>query len=105
MKTTSLFVELIVIGIGAIFGLGLLVTAMCDPGLTMVGRIQESNNLLLTAIGIAVIYPMGIIIDRLADRLMKRPSRKIREEIFAGERVEVLEGIVGWNADLTFSFI
>ncbi len=94
MKTTSLFVELIVIGIGAAFGAVLLLTAICDPGLTIVGKINESNNLLLTAVGIAVIYPIGIIIDRLADRLMKRPSRHIREKIFAGERAEVLEGLV-----------
>lgn len=94
MKTTSLFVELIVIGIGAALGMGLLLVSIFDPHLTIAHWIKESDNLLLTALGIAIVYPIGIIVDRLADRLMKRPSRLIRQKVFTGEREEVLAGIV-----------
>ncbi|GJM31029.1 MAG: hypothetical protein DHS20C18_00300 [Saprospiraceae bacterium] len=93
MKTTSLFVELIVIGIGATLGISLLLLAVFDSNLEILGAFAKINSLLLTAIGIAIVYPIGIIIDRVADRMLSRSTTAIRKKVFS-DREFVLAGIV-----------
>ena len=65
MKTTALFVELIVIGAGALIALGILITAVFDINLQFV-----KENLLLFSIPLlSFTYLLGIIVDRIADNL------------------------------------
>lgn len=84
MTTTHLFVELLVIGFGAFFGLLLLVAAAAglqpDAG---------AQLLVLEALFpvLAIVYVFGILMDRLADILFDWADKGHRERFF-GDRVQ-----------------
>jgi hypothetical protein len=69
MSTTTLFVELVVIGAGAAGWLLLLVLAILNPGAVPEGIVKPSTELLIAAL--PGVYVLGIVTDRIADALFE----------------------------------
>ena len=67
MSTTNLFVELIVIGLGAAIWVTLLVLAAL--GLDTRTVLGLAENTVILAWTVPVVYLLGIVTDRLADGL------------------------------------
>ncbi len=81
MNTTNLFVELIVIGLGAAIWIALLALSLLGTGWTPTLEKLFSLNYLLPTI--AVIYVLGIVLDRVADAgFEKLWSSKLRNRWF-----------------------
>lgn len=78
MNTTSLFVELIVIGVGAFVALLLLTLALFGTPTSLAPLLLSFQAWLLA---LPLIYLFGIVIDRLADRSFSRrwESELLRE--------------------------
>ena len=87
MSTTNLFVELIVIGLGAALWLGLLVLAATNTDVRIVQ--QLASEPVIAAAALPVIYLLGIVTDRLADGLARvlRMERK-RETQYEGKSAQ-----------------
>jgi hypothetical protein len=84
MSTTNLFVELLVIGVGAACWVGLLLL-----GGVRIEAIPEAwlRSYPLLLLCLAFIYVLGIVTDRLADWTFDRLfSSRIRERFFASKR-------------------
>jgi hypothetical protein len=73
MATTPLFVEIIVIGVGAFTALGLIVTATIDAPWLL---IRDTTAIIFAFPFLALSYVLGIIVDRLADSLHNTFSRQ-----------------------------
>lgn len=84
MSTKNLFVELFVIGIGAIIWIFLLILTIFGYGWLNKEFFQSWNILipLITLPLIALIYVIGIIVDRIADSSLVKIDVKKREEEF-----------------------
>jgi hypothetical protein len=67
MSTTGLFVELMVIGMGAAGWIGLFVLSFLSYDATILEKLTKSSVAALPAL--ASVYLLGIVIDRLADGL------------------------------------
>lgn len=68
MSTTSLFVELVVIGIGAALWVSLAIFSVFDY--TWV-PFDKAMSLPAIILGLSLIYVLGIVVDRLADRIFQ----------------------------------
>lgn len=80
MTTTELFVEILIIGFGALIWLFLfLVSIVGHSWLTQASTLSSWFSLGLT---LAVTYVFGIIIDRLADFLFGKWDKKLRFTVF-----------------------
>ena len=69
MNTTDLFVEILVIGIGAAIWVTMLVLSMLGYSAASLDRLFSIPALLP---GIALVYVLGIIMDRISDVLFDR---------------------------------
>jgi len=83
VSTTTLFVELLVIGIGALVWMSLAAAALfgyrwLDEGLL-------SSPLLIPPL-LALAYVLGSIVDRLADRLFEHRDTRFQRRIFGSRR-------------------
>lgn len=81
MKTTSLFVEIFVIGTGAAIWILLLVLTVFDYTWLDATLLGSWDTLVPIA---ALVYVLGIVIDRTADTVLRKPDRRIREQAFTG---------------------
>ena len=82
MSTTNLFVELVVIGVGAILWLILLTLALF--GFQWL-QIKVEILLALVIPLLSLIYLLGIIVDRVADFIFERIwSKQIRKTVYGG---------------------
>ena len=88
MTTTHLFVELLVIGIGAFLALLLTVAGWLNWTPKAVSEWMALEVLFPV---LAVVYVLGILVDRLADRLFDRLDRRHREEVFGSEKTPYFE--------------
>lgn len=79
MTTTALFVELVVIGAGAMFWLGLLILNAVDAYWLDWERAISIPVLIML---LPVTYTIGIIVDRLSDRIFRRWDGPICDSIF-----------------------
>jgi hypothetical protein len=75
MATTPLFVEIIVIGVGAFTALALALTATMDAPWLL---IRDATSFILAVPFLAFSYVLGVIVDRLADYLHGVFSRQDR---------------------------
>ncbi len=83
MKTTQLIIEHLIAGIQMMIWLLLLVlsvTGMEGFSLSELGI----NDTVALSIAVAFVYPLGIIIDNMADLLLKKQEKKIRQSIPGG---------------------
>jgi hypothetical protein len=82
MSTTNLFVELVVIGVGAMVWLILLTSAIFDFQWL---QVKSEIFLALTVPLLSLIYLLGIILDRIADLSFEKIwSKKIRKSSYGG---------------------
>ena len=72
MSTTTLFVEILIIGFEALAWLGLFIIVLWEPNF-LVEIIKKNSNYstLFTILLVALAYVLGIIIDRVADSFYK----------------------------------
>ncbi len=89
MATTQLFVELLVIGFGALAALVILGAAFFgyEPAYFFFGALSTKTALP----AIAVAYLLGIVTDRAADRLFERPDRRYRKEFFGDDKARYFD--------------
>ena len=82
MSTTSLFVELLIIGAGAAIWVGLLIVAVFD--VEWLPALAASKELALPMLlpVLSITYVLGILVDRLADRIFDGKSDRLRAERF-----------------------
>lgn len=90
MKTTNLFVELIVIGVGFSLGVLLLFLGLSSYGPQDLENLLKINDSVLITCLLSVIYSLGIVVDRCADSLSICFVNKIRSRFYQ-ERKGVLE--------------
>ena len=80
MSTTSLFVELIVIGVGAALWVGLLIISVFGYDDAVMKTLASP---VATVVLLSVIYLLGIVTDRIADLIFdKRWGSAIRKQWF-----------------------
>jgi hypothetical protein len=79
LQTTNLFVELVVIGIGGALWLGL--TVLTIFGYSWV-PIEELTSLPGLIPALAVIYLLGILIDRVADGVFEPVTKRLASQVF-----------------------
>ncbi|MEX1378354.1 MAG: hypothetical protein AB1Z23_12890 [Eubacteriales bacterium] len=78
MSTTSLYVELVIIGMQTITWM-LLIIDCIEHGIIK-SIISYSNNLFLAIVFLSISYVIGMIFDRLANLIFQRPENKIRKK-------------------------
>ena len=82
MKTTSLFVELVVVGTGAaLFVVLLLFTFFGDQPWLYQG-ISESDDVASIIPVLSLIYVLGIVVDKVAYRWFKSTEDHLRRDKF-----------------------
>ena len=82
MSTTSLFVELIVIGVGA--GIWIVLAVFSLFGIPGLSQVSFSRELWLTVLVpmLSIVYVLGIVIDRVADRILAPWSWAMQRQVF-----------------------
>ena len=91
MKTTNLFIELLVIGVGAVLCLGLLIHNLAD--LSSFKELSINSAVLLFPIT-AVTYVFGIIFDRIFDILTDPWDKYIRHQHLTDEQYKDVRTIL-----------
>lgn len=79
MNTTALFVELIIIGVGAVIWLSILILSLF--GYTWVPW-KEITSIIALVPFLAITYTLGIAFDRLADQIFSKWDKKLRKGRF-----------------------
>ena len=80
MATTQLFVELLIIGVGALAAL--LIFGAAVLGYEPTSALLELLSTKALIPGLSVAYVLGIVTDRIADRVFGRLDTRYREEFF-----------------------
>jgi hypothetical protein len=80
MTTTSLFVELIVIGVGALGWLTMALLAVFGYGWVDFSKFSSLAGLVPA---LAVTYVLGIVVDRVADQVFQPMARRLQSRSFA----------------------
>lgn len=86
MNTTNLFVELLVIGLGPLAALALVVWVVLGADAVTAAEVfgfTSSLGFVIPALG--VMYVLGIVTDRVADRLFGIWANRIRRRYFASD--------------------
>lgn len=102
MATTQLFVELLVIGFGALLWLALLGAALLGCDLTSL--VEKSQSLWALPPLLSAAYVFGILIDRVADWIFESQDRRHlkkhfgtdRDGYYAARRILVVHGPQLW---------
>lgn len=87
MTTTVLFIEHLITGLQSFIWL-LLLTFSITGYSWFRFDLFKGFELFISFIALAIIYPIGIFIDNIADDLFKKWSLKIRDKIMSKEKVE-----------------
>ncbi|MFE9769577.1 hypothetical protein ACFYPC_34515 [Streptomyces sp. NPDC005808] len=81
VAATAMFVEVLVVGIGFLTGLGILATAIAGPDNTR--RLAPvAATPLAAGAALAFAYALGILIDRAADTALAPARRRLRMQSF-----------------------
>ena len=80
IAATALFIEVLVVGVGA--SGAAFITACAVFGVRRVAEVGKIDGTVLAAIGVSVSYILGIIVDRGADFLLRKPSEACRMRHF-----------------------
>jgi hypothetical protein len=76
-----MFVEVLVVGIGFVTGLGLLAAAAAGPE-TTAHAAPVAGSTPAAGAGLAAAYALGILIDRIADKALAPVRRRLRRASF-----------------------
>lgn len=88
-STSRLLVEHLISGLLAVFSFGLLTFSFID--LESVGSLFSiQSNPVLTILGVALIYPLGILVDLAADRMLENKKTKLKNANLKGQKVLTL---------------
>ena len=79
MSTTELFVELVVIGAGAFIWISLLIFSLF--GYDWIPW-QSISSVISLIPSLAIIYVLGITVDKVVDRLFSKWDKKLRKDYF-----------------------
>lgn len=82
MTTTALFVELVVVGVGALLNVALLLATVFTLSVPTQAPEWFDGSLLLAAVFLAA-YPLGLLLDRVADLALGWPAGRLRRPYFA----------------------
>lgn len=83
MNTTNVFVELLVIGLGPVTALLLIALVVLGPATLELAQVLDATaSLALVVPFLAVTYLLGIVTDRVADRLFAPTSGRLRRSFF-----------------------
>lgn len=107
MNTTNIFVELVIIGLGAMVGFFLFIALIFNINLLNTTFVISENfpSIITSLIILTFIYLFGILIDRSADVLLTKAGDKLRA-IFFTKRDEVLRAkIKTYKIDPAFAAI
>ena len=77
MNTTNFYIELLVIGTHSLIGFSLFVLSYIDPKKIDFPKLLSINSALII---LAIAYIIGIIVDRLSDRLLVKKDKRIKEK-------------------------
>ncbi|MFF2367847.1 hypothetical protein ACFVU0_34745 [Streptomyces sp. NPDC058122] len=81
MAATAMFVEVLVVGIGFLTGLGVLAVAIAGPDNTR--RLAPvADTSLAAGAALAAAYALGILVDRAADTALTTVRRRLRARSF-----------------------
>jgi hypothetical protein len=81
VAATAMFVEVLVVGIGFLTGLGILAAALAGPD--NIRRLAPAADTPLAAgAALAFAYALGILIDRAADTALAPARRRLRAQSF-----------------------
>ena len=90
MNTTMLFVELLIIGLeGGIWLLFLVLSILGTNGVPKAYATIKEAQALTIAITLPILYVIGILLDRCADRLFKAKEKEIERDIVGKSSVTV----------------
>ncbi len=78
---TAMFVEVLVVGIGALTAAVLLGVSLIGP-VTTAKLAPVANTSAATGVGLATAYALGILVDRGADAILTRHRRALRTRFF-----------------------
>jgi hypothetical protein len=81
-STSKLLVEHLIAGLMALVWISLLMWSFSNKA-NLLGALP-SNNILITAILIAFLYPIGLIIDFLAERILKPVEKGLQSTLLKG---------------------
>ena len=95
MATTALVAEILIVGLEVETWLALLVLGVFGTDWVDLGGVS-SWEALVTILVLASAYVLGIIVDRLADRVSRRLTRETPG--FSRKRLEVMHGSPGMGA-------
>jgi len=90
MSTTALFVDFLIIGVQAGVWLAMLV-------LTIIGYnpINPTDikgwETIVSVISLAFVYPLGLLVDQSADRLLLGKTKRLRAKILGNQTITILE--------------
>lgn len=85
MKTTQIIIEHLIAGIQMLIWLALFVFSLTGTD-WYTPEAWHINGTAALAIAVAFVYPFGIIIDNIADKLLKGREKKIRAAIPGGSQ-------------------
>lgn len=85
MKTTQIIIEHLIAGIQMLIWLALFVFSLTGID-WYTPEAWHINSTAALAISVAFVYPFGIIIDNIADRLLQGREKKIRASIPGGQQ-------------------
>jgi hypothetical protein len=103
MKTTQIIIEHLIAGIQMLIWLALFVFSLTGTD-WYTPEAWHINSTAALAISVAFVYPFGIIIDNIADRLLKGREKKIRASIPGGQQSMRKLLLQLDDADITDSF-
>ncbi len=88
MKTTNLFVELVVVGTGAALFVVLLLFTFFGAQPWLYQGISKSDDVASIIPVLSLIYVLGIVVDKVAYRLFKNTEDHLRSNMFKVESTE-----------------
>jgi hypothetical protein len=90
MSTTALFVDLLIIGIQVAIWLGLLFLSLF--GFDWIDRLKVQGwEATIGVLLLPVVYPVGVFIDHLADALLSRWRKRIRDKYVQDKSQTVMD--------------
>lgn len=89
MNTTNIIVEFLVIGIQVALWLAILILIIFGINFIECIDLKESATLVTAAL-VAVSYPIGIVVDNLADLFLKREDDEIRKKVNIDENSDAM---------------
>ena len=90
MSTTTVFVELLIIGLESVAWLSLLISSLFGlDWLTTIAGIFEKADVFATIAVIGLAYVVGIVVDEICDSLIEPWAKRIRESVQSDTKLKM----------------